>query len=169
MIDFTTMGGLSVRLQNWSVTGFRSLADVDSLPISNPTILAGPNDGGKTAALTALCFLVGEHTLIDDDRTFLAGEEGGRCASVEVVGDFTLDPWEQSTFGLPEEVRLRRVADAELNTRYEIWAALPDNEELRDLGGKLVADLKKLAKALGIGVTNPTKPRLLMLDDYCVV
>ena len=35
-------------------------------------------------------------------------------------------------------VRLRRVADAELNTRYEIWAALPDNEELRDLGGKPV-------------------------------
>lgn len=156
-----------MHLQKYSARGFRSLADVVDIPISSPTILAGPNDGGKTAALSALGFLLNAHALTEDDRTLLAGESGARCAITEVIGDFRLDPWEQEKFGLPAEVRIRRSAEADLVARYEIWGPVPADEELRDLSGKLVQDLKDLAARFGIGVAKPTKPVLLAaLTEY---
>lgn len=147
--------------------GFRSLAGVTDIPISSPTILAGPNDGGKTAALSALGFLLGAHTLTEDDRSYLAAESGGRCALTEVIGEFHLDPWEQDRFRLPAEVRIRRCAEADLVPRYEIWGPVPADEDLRDLSGKLVPDLKELATRFGIRVPKPVKATLLdALTEY---
>ncbi|GAA1294090.1 ATP-dependent nuclease [Saccharothrix xinjiangensis] len=150
-----------MHLEKYSVRGFRSLADVADIPISSPTILAGPNDGGKTAALGALGFLLGAHTVTEDDRSYLAGEAGGRCTDTEVVGDFRLDAWEQEKFGLPTELRIRRWTDGDLVPRFEIWGSVPDDEELRDLSGKLVPELKELATRFGIRLPKPTKPVLL--------
>jgi putative ATP-dependent endonuclease of OLD family len=156
-----------VHLENYSVRGFRSLAEVAEIPISKPTILAGPNDGGKTAALAALGFLLGEHKPIDDDRTFLPEEAGERSPYVEVEGTFTLDAWEQSAFALPGSVRVRRIMDASQDTRYEIWAAMPDDENLRHLDSKKVPELRQLATSCGIGVAKANKPELLAaLREY---
>lgn len=150
-----------MHLEKYSVRGFRSLADITDIPISSPTILAGPNDGGKTAALSALGFLLGSHTLTEDDRSYLTSESGGRCAITEVIGDFRLDTWEQEKFELPSKVRIRRCAEADLVARYELWGPVPEDEELRDLSGKLVADLKELAVRFGIPTGRLTKPVLL--------
>ncbi|MGI5216785.1 ATP-dependent nuclease [Nocardia sp. CA-290969] len=159
-----------MHLQKYSVRGFRSLADVTDIPIGSPTILAGPNDGGKSAALSALAFLLGSHTLTGDDRTYLSGESGGRCAITEVIGDFHLDTWEQQKFSLPASVRLRRWADEDLTPRYDLWGPVPDNEELRDLSEKRLPELKALASRLGHPSTNLAKfakPQLLeWLVDY---
>lgn len=145
----------------YSVRGFRSLTNVDDIPVSTPTILAGPNDGGKTAALNALAFLLGEYSPTEDDRSYLPEEPGSRCTTTEVRGRFRLDEWEQETFGLPGEVDLRRVLIEALEPRYEIWAPIPDDEELRNLGSLLAPKLKELAAKFGVRVLNPTKPKLL--------
>lgn len=150
-----------MHLERFSARGFRSLADVEDIPISGPTILAGPNDGGKTAVLDALAFLVGDHQVTDEDRTYLDGESGARCAVTEVVGHFRLDEWEQERLGLPAEVRVRRCVEPESPARYEMWAALPDDEELRGLHAKQVPELKDLAKRFGLRPEKPTKPFLL--------
>ncbi|MEO6091359.1 MAG: hypothetical protein ABIQ18_50500, partial [Umezawaea sp.] len=145
-------------LERFSVRGFRSLADVEGIPVSGPTILAGPNDGGKTAVLDALAFLVGEYQVTEEDRTFL---DGARCAVTEVVGRFRLDEWERERLGLPGEAVVRRVVEAESAARYEVWAALPDDEELRGLHGKQVPELKDLAKRFEVRPEKPTRPFLL--------
>ncbi|WP_053734348.1 ATP-dependent endonuclease [Nocardia sp. NRRL S-836] len=156
-----------MHLENYSVRGFRSLAEVAEIPISKPTILAGPNDGGKTAALAALGFLLGEHKPIEDDRTFLPEEAGERSPYVEVEGTFALDAWEQNAFALPGSVRVRRVMDASHDTRYEIWAAMPDDENLRHLDSKKVPELRQLATSCGIGLAKANRPELLAaLREY---
>lgn len=156
-----------MHLEKYSVRGFRSLADVADIPIGSPTILAGPNDGGKSAALNALAFLLDSHALTEDDRSYVSGESGGRCALTEVVGDFRLDHWEQEKLCLPALVRLRRWADADLAPRYEIWGPVPDDEDLRDLNGKLLAELKELAAKYEIRTTKMAKAQVLAcLVDY---
>ncbi|MFC8526156.1 hypothetical protein [Nocardia sp. NPDC057227] len=151
-----------MHLEKYSVRGFRSLAHVTDIPIGSPTIIAGPNDGGKSAALGALAFLLNSHALTEEDRSYLSGESGGRCEDTEVIGDFRLDPWEQDAFGLPATVRLRRAAELESLPRYEIWGPVPDDEELRDLSGKQVPALKTLATQFGHTAAGKlTKPKLL--------
>jgi putative ATP-dependent endonuclease of OLD family len=65
-----------VHLTKLAVRGFRSLTDVSNIPISGPTILAGHNDGGKTAILASLAFLLGKHKLTEEDRTYLQAASG---------------------------------------------------------------------------------------------
>ncbi|MFE2955083.1 ATP-dependent nuclease [Nocardia tengchongensis] len=156
-----------MHLEKYSVNGFRSLANVVDIPIGSPTILAGPNDGGKSAALSALAFLLGSYSLTTDDRSYLSGESSSRCEITEVVGDFRLDTWEQENLGLPATVKLRRWADAELSPRYEIWGAVPDDEKLRDLNGLQLPELQTLAKQFGISSAKVNKPKLVeLLTDY---
>ena len=95
-----------MHLNSFSVSGFRSLTEVAAIPVRKPTILAGHNDGGKSALLDALAFLLGKHALAEDDRTYLTidGEDESapvRCEETSVVGSFTLDAWEQEQFDLP--------------------------------------------------------------------
>ncbi|WP_327068626.1 AAA family ATPase [Kitasatospora sp. NBC_01302] len=54
--------GSKTQLIELSVTNFRSLADVQGIPIRKQTILTGHNDCGKTATLDALAFLLGERS-----------------------------------------------------------------------------------------------------------
>lgn len=148
-----------MRLTDFSVRGFRSLADVSSIPVGGPTILAGHNDGGKSAVLAAMSYLVGAYELVEEDRTYTATEEVAsgigrlRCATTEVDGNFKLDPWEQSSYHLPEELRIRRYADEALQSRWQMWASVPDDERLRDLSALKVPDLRALMRDLGIRTT----------------
>ncbi|GII83977.1 hypothetical protein Ssi03_19670 [Sphaerisporangium siamense] len=151
-----------MRLNSFTVSGFRSLSDVRDIPISAPTILAGHNDGGKSAVLAALGFLVGTYKLTEEDRTYdmpsgpgeAALPDPPRCESTEVQGEFTLDEGEQATFGLPETVLIRRRAGEDLDSHLECWMPVPRDERLRDLSQYRVADLKPLAKELGLSAPS---------------
>lgn len=156
-----------MHLNSFGVSGFRSLTEIADIPVGKPTILAGHNDGGKSAVLGALAFLLGKHDLTLDDRTYLDAIEGDesapllRCAETSVVGVFTLDEWERGEFDLPEQVRLRRCAGEDLVSRLEVWEAIPDDERLRDLTQYQVADAKSLVKELGLSPCSMRKPDLL--------
>ncbi|MGW0846922.1 AAA family ATPase [Streptomyces sp. NPDC002787] len=56
-----------MRLVELSVSNFRSLGHVESIPIHKQTILTGHNDCGKTATLDAIAVLLGERSIIDSD------------------------------------------------------------------------------------------------------
>ncbi|MGN9779783.1 ATP-dependent nuclease [Nonomuraea sp. ZG12] len=154
-----------VYLHSFSVRGFRSLLNVRDIPVSKPTILAGHNDGGKTAILAAVAYLAGGYALSDDDRTYIAesavpGLASARCEMTEVEGLFTLDAWEQQSFRLPAEVRLRRSAGADLSSRLECWLPVPLDERLRDLSPYKVPDLKALVKEFGLSPASQLKADL---------
>ncbi|MEU7640780.1 AAA family ATPase [Streptomyces sp. NPDC039016] len=146
-----------MHLSSFAVSGFRSLMGITGIPVSNPTILAGHNDGGKSAVLDALAFLVGARKLEHDDRTYLQQPDsantspfGQRCVATEVSGKFTLDVWEQTTFHLPARVELRRVAGEDLVARLELFGPMADDERLRSLSSYLVPGLKDLVSELGL-------------------
>ncbi|WP_030855159.1 hypothetical protein [Streptomyces sp. NRRL S-475] len=82
-----------MHLIRFSACGFRSLTHVQDIPVSSPTILAGRNDGAKSAVLAALAFLLGEHRLTEEDRTYQQDEgvKGQRCAETWVEGVFRLE------------------------------------------------------------------------------
>ncbi|MFD8694271.1 ATP-dependent nuclease [Kitasatospora purpeofusca] len=146
-----------MHLKSFSVSGFRSLTDVADIPVSRPTILAGHNDGGKSAVLDALAFLLGKRSLSEDDRSYSGTdpeqepcEGAGRMPSTSVTGVFLLDEWEQGAFGLPAEVKVRRWAALEASPRLQVWGPMPDDERLVDLSRHLVPALKELVAELGL-------------------
>ncbi len=155
-----------MHLDTFSVSGFRSLTDVADIPVSKPTILAGHNDGGKSAVLGALAFLLGEHALVDDDRTYQPGDgaqdpSSSRCATTSVTGQFTLDAWEQEQFTLPAHVEMRRHAPLDEPARLEVWVPQPDDERLHAFEQLTVPGLKSLVVAFGLIPEGPNKPELL--------
>ncbi|MFF9025398.1 ATP-dependent nuclease [Streptomyces eurythermus] len=148
-----------MHLRSFTVYGFRSLKDVRDIPVSTPTILAGQNDGGKSAVLAALAFLVGDVQLAEDDRTYELPSSGGmgvddsaplvRCSTTWVEGRFVLDSWELETFGFPtEELRVRRCAVNGEGPVLECWAPLADDERLRDPSKLSLNEVRALAKQL---------------------
>jgi putative ATP-dependent endonuclease of OLD family len=154
-----------VHLNSFSVSGFRSLTEVADIPVRKPTILAGHNDGGKSALLDALAFLLGKHPLAEDDRTYLTidGDEDSapvRCEESSVEGTFTLDAWEQEEFDLPAQVRLRRCSGEDLASRLEVWERIPADERLLDLSQYLAPALKDLVKEFGLSPSSMRKPDL---------
>ncbi|MGW7444885.1 ATP-dependent nuclease [Kitasatospora sp. NPDC054795] len=157
-----------MHLDSFSASGFRSLTHVAGIPVSRPTILAGHNDGGKSAVLDALAFLVGEHVLTDDDRTYRSIDEDGghvsspaRCESTTVTGRFALDHWEQEQFDLPSRVEVRRHSPIDGPARLEVWGPQPDDERLRSLERLLVPALKSLAAEFGLNPASTLKADLL--------
>lgn len=120
---------------------------VEDIPISSPTIVAGHNDGGKTALLASLSFLLGDYEAVEEDRSYVPGPPGTRCGATDVEGLFELDEWEQETFRLPSMVRIRRTADNE-SARWECWMPMPTDERLRDLTQYKAPELAKLARQL---------------------
>ncbi|MEE4495945.1 AAA family ATPase [Streptomyces sp. BE230] len=72
--------GSNVRLVELSVSNFRSLGDVQGIPIHKQTILTGHNDCGKTATLNAIAFLLGERPLADNDISQFAESDHVRAA-----------------------------------------------------------------------------------------
>jgi hypothetical protein len=150
-----------VHLESFSVSGFRSLAEVMDIPISSPTIVTGHNDGGKTALLEALAFLLDEYKVEERDRTYLADGSQGRCAEVEVEGWFRLGTWEQERFHLPDHVRIRRVAGQD-RTGWEYLVAVPADPEFRDLDALKLPDLRRVSEKYKLAPVAPrNKPEYL--------
>ncbi|WP_306414772.1 MULTISPECIES: hypothetical protein [unclassified Streptomyces] len=139
-------------LIRFSACGFRSLARVEDIPVSSPTILAGRNDGGKSAVLTALAFLLGHHRLTEEDRTYAQGEGAakGRCGETWVEGVFTLDAGEQAVAALPPSVRIRRIAEDGQAARWQYFGSQPADSRLHDLGRMLKNDLAALVTEFGL-------------------
>ncbi|HJG50884.1 MAG TPA: ATP-binding protein, partial [Brachybacterium faecium] len=59
-----------MKLRSIGIKGFRSIADLPSLGLGSPTVLAGKNDAGKSAIIHAIMFLLGGYTLSVSDRTY---------------------------------------------------------------------------------------------------
>jgi hypothetical protein len=149
-----------------SVGGFRCLADVRGIPVSGPTILAGQNDGGKSAVLHALAFLLGAYNLVDDDRTYVTMPDGTaapkRCDETWVQGEFTLDEWEQAAFDLPHELSVRRYVAGDADPIWQCMLPVPHDERLRgDLSKQLAPPLKELVAEFGLTPLSSKKQDLV--------
>jgi hypothetical protein len=156
----------AVRLTSFDVRGFRSLADIAAIPVSEPTILAGHNDGGKSAVIDALRFLLGSYQLTDDDRTYVdpskgADDSGERCGLTEVQGRFELDHWEQEQWMLPGSVTLRRRSLAGGQGHLELLASVPEDERLRSPVSLLVPELRTLVSEYGLEPSGSLKADLV--------
>ncbi|MEU9925244.1 AAA family ATPase [Streptomyces griseoluteus] len=139
---------------------------MENIPVSSPTILAGHNDGGKSAVLTALAFLLGSHRLTDEDRTYAQAEGtegavGGRCAQTWVEGVFTLDTGEQAATAMPPTVRIRRIAEEGQAARWQFFGSRPADSRLHDPGRLLKPELAQLVTEFGLSPTGSLKEDLL--------
>lgn len=148
-----------MQLEAFSVCGIRCLGSADEIPTGKPTVLTGVNDGGKTAAIFSLGFLLGGPAPTADDRTWARDtdeppggvDDTGRFAEACVVGRFSLSSSDQQELGLPSEVLLRRRCGSGTRTLYEVRMTVPADERLRDLTSDLrLDDLRARAVALGI-------------------
>ncbi|GLZ42818.1 TOPRIM nucleotidyl transferase/hydrolase domain-containing protein [Actinokineospora sp. NBRC 105648] len=144
------------------MNGFRSLVQVKDVPIGSPTIVAGHNDGGKTALIDSLAFLLGVRRLEDVDRSYLSGTED-RCEATDVEGVFSLNDWERTEYSLPAETRIRRIADSE-STVLQCWIAVPADTRLADLSKCKAPELKALVQELAL---EPAGTR--MADNLAVL
>lgn len=144
-----------------SVEGFRCLADVAGVPVLSQTILTGQNEGGKTALLDALNFLLHGTALIEHDLTYvgdgdlqeLAGHAAAPHARVPqtvVTGSFSLSTEEQLRLELPEQVRIRRRFRPEAGMFLEVHSRVCQDPQLRDLAAVKLPGLKELAAAHGV-------------------
>ncbi|WP_328545504.1 hypothetical protein [Streptomyces platensis] len=152
-----------MHLDSLSACGFRSLTHVTDIPISSPTILAGRNDGGKSAVLTALAFLVGAYRLTEEDRTYEQGDgaKGRRCSETWVEGRFTLDAGERDSSGLPAQVSIRRRARSGDATCWEYFGSQPADSRLHGLDRLLKPALAALVAEFGLTPAGPLKEDLL--------
>ena len=143
-------------LTSFTAHGFRSLEHVEDIPVSKPTILAGHNDGGKSAVLDALAFLVGKYQLADEDRTYVRSADGvgRRCEETWVEGHFRLDVEEQSTSGLSPVLRIRRKALAAEAVCWEYHGEQSQNPSLQNLDKLTKPALTDLVKEFDL----PTLP-----------
>jgi putative ATP-dependent endonuclease of the OLD family len=156
----------AVRLTSFDVRGFRSLADISAILVSEPTILAGHNDGGKSAVIDALRFLIGSYQLTDDDRTYVdpskgADDSGERCGLTEAQGRFELDHWEQERWTLPGSVTLRRRYLAGGQSHLELLASVPPDERLRSPASLRVPELRTLVREYGLEPSGSLKADLV--------
>ncbi|MFH8574026.1 ATP-dependent nuclease [Streptomyces sp. NPDC017993] len=158
-----------MHLDSFSACGFRSLTHVRDIPISCPTILAGRNDGGKSAVLTALAFLLGTYRLAEEDRTYEQGEgaKGLRCLETWVEGRFVLDAGEQGSSGLPARVSIRRRARSSEAACWEYFGSQPADSRLHGLGRLLKPALAALVTEFGLTPAGALKEDLLAaVADY---
>lgn len=149
-----------MQIETFKVSGFRSLADIDDVPVRSPTILTGANDGGKTALLQALRFLLGGKQPTPEDRTWGREDEDPSCGldgerhynELCVTGRFSLDPDEQQSLGLPAEIELHRRVGATIPATYEILVSVPGDPRLRDLDDNMsLEELRRRAAELTVG------------------
>ncbi len=141
-----------MQLVEFQVEGVRCLTDVSEIPVARPTILTGPNDSGKTAAILGLGFLLGDR-LNSDDLTLIEADEAVdneqtvERAEAIVTGVLQLTAEEQGELQLPEEVTLRRRYHG-VTPSYELSTSVPADERLRGLELLTVAQLRELAEDL---------------------
>ncbi|WP_381556086.1 ATP-dependent endonuclease [Streptomyces eurythermus] len=151
-----------MRLVELSVTNFRSLGDVQGIPIHKQTILTGHNDCGKTATLDAIAFLLGERAVADSDISDFAVGEPARAAlpsdeaegprTVTVEGRFVLSATEERSLGVGPSLRVRRRHVESEGSCLEWWAAVPRNPALRNIPALKVPELRALASEVGVSL-----------------
>lgn len=150
-----------MQIYSVSVEGFRCLADVARVPVLSQTILTGQNEGGKTALLDALNFLLHGTALSEHDLTYVGDgdsqEPGGdtgaphaRMPQTVVTGSFSLSAEEQLHLELPEQVRIRRRFRPEAGMFLEIHRRVCHDPQLRDLAAVKLPGLKELAAVHGV-------------------
>jgi predicted ATPase len=138
-----------MQLRSFSVSGFRSLHDIDDLPLRTPTILTGRNDSGKSATLDALAFLLNARRATESD--FLNGMETVVSEQLSVTGEFVLSAEEHQALGLPETVRIRRIAvRGSARADYQVERQVPVDVRLRDLNFMNLPTLKETVLALHV-------------------
>jgi hypothetical protein len=156
-----------MKLNSFTVHGFRSIEHVEGIPVNSPTVVTGHNDGGKSATLSALGFLLGTYGIAEDDPTFLPGAAATdsvppREQSTWVEGNFLLSDWETEHFGIPKAIRIRRTKDLGQPDRLEMFGFTPRDERLRNLDSLTVEKLKELISELGLAPGNDKrKPALI--------
>lgn len=146
-----------------SVEGFRCLANIADVPVLPQTVLTGQNEGGKSALLDALYFLLHGTTLSERDLTYVGDgsrpepePDGGtvaqhtRVPQTVVTGEFALSTDEQQHHALPERALIRRRFRPEAGTFLEIRRRVCKDPELRDLGAVKLPGLKELAATHGV-------------------
>lgn len=158
-----------MHLAEFSVEGFKSLQDVKELSLGKPAILTGHNDGGKTATIAALRFLLKGSMLATEDRTYdrdpVYDEEDAerelpvRMKRTCVTGRFYLSVEERERLGLPADVEIRRVSVEGGAASLEIKALVPKDEELRDLNRLKLPEMKALATARAVSNEGPARER----------
>lgn len=152
-----------MHLDSFSASGFRSLTRIADIPVSCPTILAGRNDGGKSAVLTALSFLLGAYRLTDEDRTYLQGDgaAGRRCEETWTEGLFTLNEAERALADLPGRIRIRRIARSGESACWEYYGQQPADSRLHGLDRLLKQTLADLVTEFGLTPAGSLKEDLL--------
>ncbi|MFJ2833512.1 ATP-dependent nuclease [Streptomyces sp. NPDC087263] len=149
-----------MRLVELSVSNFRSLGHVESIPIHKQTILTGHNDCGKTATLDAIAVLLGERSIIDSDISDFAEAEPVRAAlpadqdeeqrTVTVEGRFALSAAEEKSLGTGPFLRVRRRYVEGGRSCLEWLTEVPRNPALRDITPLKAGELRDLASELGL-------------------
>lgn len=161
-----------MEIVSFRASGFRSLANIEEIPIGEPTILTGSNDGGKTAAIGALHFLLNGPQPSTDDYTMARDEDDppqgihdGRFTEISVTGRFTLSEAEREQLGFPQEILIRRKARLEATASFELFTSVPKDERLRQLSEKLpLAELQDRAAALGVEPTGKKGAKISFLE-----
>jgi ABC-type hemin transport system ATPase subunit len=150
-----------VQICSVSVEGFRCLEDIPEVPVLSQTVLTGQNEGGKTALLDALNFLLHGTALSKHDLTYVgdgalqdpAGDAAtahARVPQAVVTGSFSLSAEERLRLGLPEQVRIRRRFRPEAGMFLEINRRVCQDPQLRDLAAVKLPGLKELAATHGV-------------------
>lgn len=154
-----------MKLRRFAVRGFRSLANPGHVSLGRPTIITGPNDGGKTSLLLGLAVLLNDQKVQETDLTHAlpdeeppCGRSNDRFAECWAEGVVELSSDEQGRLGLGPEIRLRRVASPGSRS-LEILQEAPANLLLRDIETKSLAELKSAAESLGLLPQGPTNQK----------
>ncbi|WP_162793294.1 AAA family ATPase [Streptomyces globosus] len=150
-----------VQICDVAIEGFRSLASVPYVPIKSQTVVTGQNDGGKSALLDALDFLISGKALSEHDISYapnadLEDEEFEipRMDQILVTGTFQLKVTEQVQFDLPEYVKIRRTFRLDGSTVLEVRRRVCREEDLRNLAKEKVASLREIAAKYGVQPTG---------------
>lgn len=147
-----------MKLLSFRVAGFRSLEDVAEIPVREPTVLTGANDGGKTASLDALGYLLGDYPIASPDPTTVGAPPEDGSADVETVpttavtGTFALSDDDRDELGFGDDrIQIRRTRNHEDGTdEYHVLATVPEDPRLQGLQAANVNELKERAQDLGL-------------------
>lgn len=161
-----------MKLESVSIAGFRSIAELEELRISAPTLLTGHNDSGKSSILDAISFLLNDYSLSERDRTFsnvaVEGVHQQRVAETAVVGLFSLSDDEQQELELPATVRIRRSSVDGGSASYQMLLVVPADERFRGHGGMTIAQLVTLLELSEVARPPGQKDALIAAVDVIV-
>ncbi|MCS0605690.1 AAA family ATPase [Streptomyces sp. LP11] len=161
-----------MKLVELGVKGFRSLVDIQGIPIRKQTVLTGHNDCGKTAVLDAIAFLLDEPAV---EIHFGDLSHFGDCEADEVQprpeaqeicveGAFELSDQEAQQHALASPLLIRRRFTPDGKTGLEAKLPVCGDARLRALDCMNLADLKELALSVGVEATGRTTAKASWLE-----